>query len=267
MLYLSPALTAYILIISFVLGTVMGSFSNCLAWRVTHGESIIKGRSHCDACGHTLSPGELIPVISWMIQGGKCRSCGAKISVSCPLTELLTGIAFVLVVAVFDVTPAAAMYIVLALILLIASLTDIYGGIIPDALIIAAIIDFVVFTCIGGGDILHALLRGFAGGVIVAAVLLLLSLLMDRLLGRDSMGGGDIKLLFAAGLFFPLFESLFTLILACVLGIVFALVFPRVRARSSDDEKAFPFGPAIAAAMFVSIFFAEPATAFYLNLF
>jgi leader peptidase (prepilin peptidase)/N-methyltransferase len=267
MLYLTPALTAYILIVAFALGAVMGSFSNCLAWRMTHGESVLRGRSHCPKCGHTLSPAELVPIFSWLAQRGRCRSCGEKISVRYPLTELFSGAAFVLVVMEYDVTVKAAMYLVLTLILLIAALTDIDEGIIPNSLIIAAIADFALFTCLGGGDVPRALLRGAAGGFAVAVPLLLLSLLMDRLLKRDSMGGGDIKLFFAAGMFFPFFESLFVLILACVLGIIFALVFPRLRAKSSGDEKAFPFGPAIAASAFVSIFLAQPATAFYLNLF
>ena len=64
MLHLTPAVTAYILTLSALLGLVLGSFSNCAAWRMAHGESVAKGRSHCGACGHTLSPRELIPVVS-----------------------------------------------------------------------------------------------------------------------------------------------------------------------------------------------------------
>ena len=68
-------------VIAAVFGAVMGSFLNCAAWRIAHGESFLKGRSHCPNCGHVLGPLELIPVLSWVIQGGKCKGCGQKISI------------------------------------------------------------------------------------------------------------------------------------------------------------------------------------------
>jgi len=73
MLYLTPAFTVYCCFVAALLGACMGSFLNCMAWRVVHGESVLRGRSHCDVCGHVLTAGDLIPVVS--AAAGAARSC------------------------------------------------------------------------------------------------------------------------------------------------------------------------------------------------
>jgi Type II secretory pathway, prepilin signal peptidase PulO and related peptidases len=104
MLHLSAALTAYILALTALLGLVAGSFLNCLAWRLSHGESVLKGRSHCARCGHTLGAGDLIPVVSYLMLKGRCRWCGEKISPRYPLTELSSMLIFLGIVLRYDVT-------------------------------------------------------------------------------------------------------------------------------------------------------------------
>ena len=76
MLHLTPFLTVYCCVLAALLGACMGSFLNCMAWRVVHGESVLRGRSHCDACGHVLGARDLVPVVSYLVSGGKCRYCG-----------------------------------------------------------------------------------------------------------------------------------------------------------------------------------------------
>ena len=80
MLRLSLPITVYCCAMAVLLGACMGSFLNCLAWRMLHGESVLRGRSHCDACGHVLGVRDLVPVLSYVCSGGKCRYCGAKLS-------------------------------------------------------------------------------------------------------------------------------------------------------------------------------------------
>ena len=265
MLHLTPGVTAYILTLSALLGLVLGSFSNCAAWRMAHGESVAKGRSHCGACGHTLSPRELIPVVSWALQKGRCRHCGAPVSVRYPLTEGFTALAFSLIVLRYDVTLDTLQFWILTLLLLAIALVDLDTGYIPDSLVLGILLDFAVVTALRGGPFWRLWLEGIFNGAAVALPLLGLVLIMDRVLGRESMGGGDIKLIFAVGLFFHWSCNLFTLLLACLLGIAFALIFRSV--RTEDGEGAFPFGPAIAAAAFLSILAAEPVVQAYLSLF
>ena len=81
-----------ILIALFFLGLCVGSFCNVLIFRIPKGEEFVKTSSHCMHCGHKLGSLELIPVVSWLIQGGKCRSCGAKLSAQYPIVEALNGL-------------------------------------------------------------------------------------------------------------------------------------------------------------------------------
>lgn len=264
MLHLSAGLTAYILFITALLGLVMGSFAACMAGRLAAGESTLRGRSHCADCGHALSPRDLVPVFSWAVLRGRCRYCGAKIPVLCPTAELLCAGAFLGLVLRFDVSLAALEGCILTVLLLTAALVDWQAGWIPDRLLAAGVCNFVLFSLIEGGG--AALLTGLLGGAALALPLLAMVLVMDRVLKRDSMGGGDLKLFFVVGLYFSWREALFILILCCLLGILFALVSKKTTG-DPENPKAFPFGPAIAAGAYLSLLAAQPAVAWYLRLF
>ena len=92
MLYADPFLTVYCCLLAALLGACMGSFLNCAAWRIVHGESVLRGRSHCDACGHVLTVRDLIPVVSYLAAHGRCRYCGAKLSRRHVLAEAVSAL-------------------------------------------------------------------------------------------------------------------------------------------------------------------------------
>ncbi len=266
-LYLSPFLTIYTLALTLLLGASAGSFAACLAQRLAEGTSFLKGRSRCDVCGETLSALELIPILSWLWQRGRCRRCGAVIPLRCLLTEVLCAGLFAALVLYFDLTIQTLQYLILTTILLVLALVDFDTSIIPDGLNLAIFIIWLIFLPFtSGGDLAAAALSGFLGALTASLPLLALSLLMDRLLGRESLGGGDIKLFFAAGWFFRPAESLFLLILSCILGILFGLLSGKT-AGNPANPAAFPFGPAIAAAVYLSLFAASPAVSAWLSLF
>ncbi len=267
MLHLSAALTAYILTISALLGLVLGSFAACMADRVAAGQSFLRGRSHCDRCGHVLTPRDLIPVVSWLALRGRCRWCGAKIPARCPAAELLCAAAFVGIVLRYDVTLQTLQYWILTVLLLATALVDYDTAVIPDGFLLAMAADWLMFLpLLHRGAVGSAALRGLVGGLTASVPLLVLVLVMDRVLKRESMGGGDLKFFFAAGLFFSWQSVLFLLIASCLLGILFALASGRT-AGDPENPKAFPFGPAIAAGVYLSLLAAEPAMAAYLRLF
>ena len=128
MLWISPALTVYICVLTGILGACMGSFLNCMAWRIVHGESVLHGRSHCDVCGHVLGAGDLIPVVSYIIHKGRCKYCGAKLSAGHVFAEVLTALTFLLLVLKYDISLQALEYILLACLLLAAAFTDLEGA-------------------------------------------------------------------------------------------------------------------------------------------
>jgi leader peptidase (prepilin peptidase)/N-methyltransferase len=88
---------AFVVVVAFVLGALIGSFLNVVLWRVPRGESIVSPGSHCPECETPLKPVELIPVLSWLMLGGRCRTCGVKISARYPLVELAFALLFALV--------------------------------------------------------------------------------------------------------------------------------------------------------------------------
>lgn len=267
-----PALSiGYVIFLTVVIGLCMGSFLNCTAWRMTHDESVMHGRSHCPSCGHVLSTMDLVPVFSWLFLRGRCRYCGEHISARYPLTEALMALVYVSVVVHYGVTLEALEMCVLMSLLLCLSLTDIDDFIIPNVLIVIGIINrlayILVMDLVGGFQ-----LAGFfadciwtlVGGLCVAVPLLLITFVVDRLMHKSTMGGGDIKLFFLIGLYFTWQESLLLVIFACLIGIVFAIVF--LKGRFSRD-KPFPFGPSISIATWVTSLFGLSIIGWYLSLF
>lgn len=259
-IYDSTATLVYFAAVAFILGTCMGSFLNCAAWRSVHGESFLKGRSHCTSCGHELAAKDLIPLISWLSTKGKCRYCGAKVSARYPLTELAFGTITVLCLLRFDLTVLCLRNYIFLCVLFVLTLTDIDDMIIPDGCHIVAVIAWVLaepFLFDGwGGVISHV-----AAGLVFGGGLLTVSLIMDRIMGRDTLGGGDIKLIAVAGLYLGFIGTLFAMILACIGGLVFNLFN-----KSSEKGSSFPFGPWIAVAAAFMLLYGEPLINWYLGL-
>ena len=252
----------YCCCVAAVLGAAMGSFLNCAAWRIAHGESYLKGRSRCPSCGHVLGAADLVPLFSWLFLRGKCRYCGAKVSVRYFLAELFMAIITVICLLRFDLTVLCLRNYTFLCCLFCLSLVDLENYTIPDGcLLISAVVWVAAIPFIPMGwkqALLHlAAAVAFGGG------LLLLSLLMDKVLKRDSLGGGDIKLYFVVGLYLGFAATLFSLLLACVLGLLFA--FLRKRSGKGLREQI-PFGPSIAAAAAVMLLFGDPMVRWYLGL-
>lgn len=252
---------AYFIIVAAVLGAVMGSFFNAFAWRVVHGENIASGRSHCAVCNHPLHPLDLVPVFSWIFLGGKCRYCGTKISPRYLAIEVLGAVIFVSLLLRFDVSVELLQWLTLACILLLLSLIDFESFIIPDQLLITALILYVPFQLIMGinsifGFVIHAL----AGGLAVSLPLLLLVLLADRILGKETMGGGDIKLFFVLGVYFGPLQTLLILFISCLVGITGQLILNRVTAG-----QPFPFGPSISVASWIVMLWGTQLVHWYLR--
>lgn len=263
MLGLSPGLTAYLLTLTALLGLVMGSFVNCWAWRLARGQSVLRGRSRCAHCGCTLGAADLIPVLSWLLLKGRCRRCGEKISPRYPAVELLTMGMFLALALRYDLSLEALRLSALCCLLLGAALVDLDVMLLPDGLLAAAAAWYLLSLPLVSSAPLSALLDGLKGGALVAGPLLALVLLADRITGRESMGGGDIKLLFVTGLYLGLPVNLLNLILSCLLGVALGLGLRRAGRQAAP----FPFGPAVVGATFLCLLFGQAAVDWYLRLF
>ena len=248
----------YFSVLALALGVALGSFLNCAAWRIARGESFVRGRSRCPACGRTLSPGELVPILSWLFQRGRCRGCGAPISPRYPLTE--AAFALLTWLTLLRCGPGVEFLRDLGFFccLFCLTLTDLEIGEIPDGCLIAAAVIWALaspFLMTWGG-----VLRNLGAGLFYGAALLGVSLVLDRVLKKDSLGGGDIKLFAAVGLYLGWTGTLFVLVLSCLLGLALAAL---LRRRAGEP---FPFGPAIAAAAALMLLYGQGVTAWYLGL-
>ena len=258
-IYQNSGLLTFSCAIAAVLGAVMGSFLNCAAGRMAKDEPFIKGRSHCPACGHVLETADLVPVFSWLLLKGKCRHCGAKISPRYLFTELLFAALTVACLLYFDLTVLCLRNWVMICCLFCLSLVDFESKIIPNGTLLIAAGAWVLAEPFLFESWTKTLAH-VGTGVLISGGLLLISMVMDRVLNRESLGGGDVKLYAVVGLYLGLLGSLFALVLSCVLGL--AVNLPRQKGNSEPC----PFGPWIAIATAVMLFLGDKLVAAYLNV-
>lgn len=259
--YLTPALRAYILVLAFALGACLGSFLTCLAGRAAKGDKRPwQGRSRCDHCGRTLGALDLVPIFSWLCLGGKCRTCGGKIGLRCLWTECLCGCVFASVLWRFGLAWQTLELLLLACCLVYLALIDLDTMELPGLPMAVAAVGWLAFLPAhpNPGD---RLLWGLVGAAAIGGGVLCVSLVADKLLGRETMGGGDIKLLALLGLYLGPGGGLLLLILACFVGLFFAV------ASGAGQGKEFPFGPSIALAAWPALLFSEAVLGWYLGLF
>lgn len=260
MIELPAAIRIYFLILSFIFGACIGSFVTCAADRYVSHESIWKGRSHCPSCGHSLTVLDLFPILSYIFLRGKCRYCGARIPVRCLFTEALCGFVFLAFAWFYGFSFETLEYWLLSSALLGLSLIDYDTMEIPDGLLLFGVVVFLVFLPTHK-DMVDRVTKGLLSAVIFGGGMLLISLFMDAVLKKESLGGGDIKLFAMLGLYLGIWNGLLNLILSCIVGLVFAL------SRGKDSKNEFPFGPAISFATFVTFLVGSDIIDLYISLF
>ena len=230
-----------ILLLFFVLGTIFGSFYNVVGYRVPKGQSLLYPSSHCTKCNHKLGPLELIPILSFLFLGGKCKKCKDEISWFYPIFEFTSGLLFALSYYIYGFSLECLLSIVFISMLLIIIISDYQTMIIPDSVLIvfSAMIIIIKFFIVGiegvGISFLHAL-----GSFVF---MLLLKLLGDFMFKKESMGGGDIKLLAVFGLMFGFSMSIISVFIAAIIGLPISII---VLKKISSHE--IPFGPFLAIA-------------------
>lgn len=251
------AMRIYLLILAFIFGACIGSFVNCAADRYCAKESILRGRSHCPVCHHALGFLDLFPIFSYLFLRGKCRYCGAKIPIRCLLTELTMGLSFLLAALKFGFTLQALECCMLLAALLAVALIDFDTMEIPDGLLLFGAVVFEAFL-FAYDNWQERLTQGLLGAVIYGGGMLLISLIMDAVLKKESLGGGDVKLYALLGLFLGPAVGLVCLILSCLIGLL---------AAAFGKKGEFPFGPSIAIAAFISLMVGEKIISLYLSIF
>ncbi|WP_035423582.1 prepilin peptidase [Bacillus sp. UNC438CL73TsuS30] len=231
-------------VLLLIYGLILGSFFNVVGLRVPLKKSVVTPRSACPTCGHQLTPFELIPVISYMFQGGKCRGCKSRISPIYPIFELLTGILFL--TAPYLVGWSWELLIALTLIsmFMIIIVSDIHYMIIPDKILLwfagIFLLERIFIPLSPWWDSLLGMVTGF------------LLLLIIALVSKGGMGFGDVKLYALLGFVLGIKLVLLSFFLSTLYGAVIgglALIFKIVKRR-----QPIPFGPFIAAGTLTAYF-------------
>jgi leader peptidase (prepilin peptidase)/N-methyltransferase len=246
-------LLAIIIVFSFVLGAVVGSFLNVVILRLpTEDESIVFPSSRCPKCQHPLKWYDNIPIVSFVLLKKQCRNCGAPISWQYPLVELTMALLSLALVYKFGFTPALPIYFVFTAALLVVVVIDFYHKIIPDSISLPGIV--IGFACsfvnpaitwqqsgIGlliGGGALYSVAAGYY--------------LFTK---REGMGGGDIKLLAMIGAFLGWQSLPFVIFGSSILG---ALVGIGAMVKQKKGGKTMiPYGPFLSIAALLYMFYGE----------
>ena len=248
-------------IFAFIFGATVGSFLNVCICRLPKGESIVFPPSHCTRCDYKIRFYDNIPVISYLLLGGKCRSCREPISVQYPVVELLNGLLTLFLFVRFGPTLAFAVLFLLCSALVVITFIDLEHQIIPDVISLPGIVaGFACSFFIPGFGWFNSLTGILLGG----GSLLLVAYGYHFLTGKEGMGGGDIKLLAMLGAFLGWKSVPFIIFAASLAGSVIGVSI--MFAKGKDSKLAIPFGPFLAFGAVLYIFFGPQMITWYLSL-
>ena len=247
---------------AFLLGTVIGSFLNVCIYRIPAKKSVVFPPSSCPVCGAKIRFYDNIPIISYIILSGKCRSCGHHISYQYPIVELITGILSLFLFVKFGMDYQYLLYLLFVSSLIAISFIDINLKIIPDTISLPGIVSgffasFVLkdITCY---DSLIGILVG--GGILYSV-----AVIYERLRGKMGMGGGDIKLMSMICAWMG-WRSIFPVIMISSLsGAIVGSIFILLSGKGSEFK--IPFGPFLSLGAIIYLFVGQDLLNWYFNFF
>ncbi len=240
-----------------LVGLVIGSFLNVCIYRLPRGENLAWPPSHCGSCGERLSVGELIPVLSYLCLGGRCRHCKSVISPQYPLVELLCAVLYLGLFVHFGWSGQLAGHVFLFTLLIVISVIDLKSQDVYTSTILAGLLGgafYLLYIYSSGGPVRDLLLGAFAGLAVIGVIVIV---------SRGGMGWGDAEIALLCGLFLGLRLTLVALFFSFLLGGLVGAVLLLLRRRKGKDS--IPFGPFIALGALLSVFYGEPLLAWYLT--
>lgn len=250
-----------LLLLVGVFGALVGSFLNVCIYRLPRGASVAWPASHCPQCQQPIAPYDNIPMLSYLILGGRCRACRVPIPLQYPLVEAANAIGWVAIVWYFGWGAPAALYAVFFSAMLVITGTDLSHTIIPDSVTLPGI----VIGLVGAATVLPVGLMDSLLGVTVGGGLLwALAAASPYLFGKEGMGGGDIKLLGMVGAFLGWRPALLTIMIGALVGSIVGLSLIGFKVLRRDEY--IPFGPFLALGAVLALFFHQQMVAWYWGL-
>jgi leader peptidase (prepilin peptidase)/N-methyltransferase len=245
----------------FVFGAVVGSFLNVCIYRLPIKKSLVFPASHCPKCGYKIPPYDNLPLLSYLLLGGRCRSCKVRISPQYPVVELVNGLLTLFLFMKFGFSLTFLVLFIFCSALVVTTFVDLEHRIIPDVISLPGIVvgfaSSFFLRWLGWQDSLIGILAG--GGS-----LLLVAYGYQLVTRKEGMGGGDIKLLAMMGAFLGWRAVPFIIFASSLVGSVVGIAL--MLAQKKDSKLAIPFGPFLAFGAILYIFFGKQIIIWYLNL-
>ena len=235
--------------IFFVLGTLMGSFFTVIGLRLPKHEDFIKNHSYCDECKHKLSLLDMIPILSFFFLKKKCRYCHKSIDSLSTYMEFFTGVLFALAYFVFGFSYELFIALGIIALLVILSVSDVTYLIIPDEILIFFSGFFLILITLKSGVVVA--LFSILSGIIMFLIMYAIMLIGNFIFKKESLGGGDIKLMFVIGLILNPFLGLIVVFIASFIALPVSFIILLKR-----GQKLVPFGPFLLIA-FMFIYFTK----------
>jgi leader peptidase (prepilin peptidase)/N-methyltransferase len=249
----------------FIFGAVVGSFLNVCIYRLPAGTSIAFPASHCPKCKAKIKAYDNLPILSYIILGGKCRSCKERFSIRYPMVELLSALFALFTYLKFSLTPALGIYYLFICTLIVITFIDIDYYIIPDIISIPMI--FIGLTTSYFGKSLGMVVTfksAILGAAAGAGFLLIVAGLYYVIKKKEGMGMGDVKLLAMFGSFLGLKSIFFIVFASSLFGAAYGI--PQAMIKKKGPQHMIPFGPFLCAAAILYLFYGEAIIAFYLKM-
>jgi len=281
-----PEAVAYIFI--FIFGAIVGSFLNVVIHRVPNEESIVFPNSACPNCEKSIKPYDNIPILSWLVLGGKCRNCKNPISPRYLFVEILTGLLFLSVywsIGFNAFLPVALMFVAAVVSLVFIDAEHmILPNVITYPLLLFALIVRIVFPLLFGANYfsdfrffplnrmedypvwLVSLVGAILGGIVGGGFLWLVGAIWKKLRGVDAMGLGDVKMMFAVGALLGWRLTLLSIFLGAFAGAVIG-IFVIARQKEKDFQTQIPFGIFLGIGSILSLLFGEQLIGWYTHNF
>ncbi len=257
-------MTAYLAVFCGVLGLLIGSFLNVVIWRVPRGESLVSPPSHCPRCATPIKPYDNVPVVSWLVLRGRCRTCGEPISARYPLVELATGLLFAGLAARIGLEWALPAFLYLGAVCVALALIDLDTKRLPDSITLPSYV--VAPALLGAAALLEGeldpLVRALIGLAALYGIYFLLAVAYPA-----GMGFGDVKLAGVLGLYLGWLgwsEWFVGWLLGFMLGGVFGVL--AILLRRASRKTMVPYGPFMIAGALLAVFAGQAIADAYLGV-
>ncbi len=248
-------------LISIIFGAMIGSFLNVCIHRLPKEESIVRPGSHCPKCKTPIQYYDNIPLLSYLLLGGKCRHCKAPISIQYPIVEAITALSSLFLFITFGVSLSFFYYFSFVAALIAITVIDLYHQIIPDVISLPGIvIGLLGSLVIPQITFWSSLIGALSGG----GSLFLVATVYQWLFKREGMGGGDVKLLAMIGAFLGWKAVILTIFLSSFIGSIIGITVMLIKGK--DFKYAIPFGPFLALGAVISLFWGENLISWYLYI-